>query len=635
MSDHAPTTPTRDAGASALDASAMLRAIPTPAVIHRGGIVEASNRAAQKLFGFADEASMKGFNLFGRLTEEAMTAFAARRRVEFASCLTGEEASWEYFDLSAQDGTLVSVAIACSQIQHGGDVAVLSFFGNHTPSLALDYALRYSREVAVSVTDLQGKLVWSNPANTALTGYAPDELLGKTPGEVLQCEGTDPHEVARLGRHIRAASSVSAELLNRHKSGREYWVRVEILPSRSPDGALLGFVGMQTDITAQVTKRQQRERQRDEALATFSHEARAPLNAVLNLLDLLLDAPLSPPHARLLRHAIEASETLKDLVTHVLDNSRLEHLDTQTPLRPLRMQDLLRQVEVLAQGYRRADAVSLRLECPPDVPAVLVRADLLLRTLLNLVSNALKYTPKGSVTVRVEHDAKASGSDHHVLRFSVTDTGIGIAEEDQRRILKPFETVASAETQGVESTGLGLNLCERMLGAMGSSLRLYSAPGAGTMASFELNCLSAQEQTVQAAQAEDVRLDGLSLMVVDDNPLNLLVTRLQLERRGAQVRVFEDVMAALEALFEAGPKHFHVVLMDLQMPTLDGADAVRRIHLRPGFEKLPVVALSGEIDPGAIEAALAAGMVDFVQKPFDVATLVAKLSVFRPLGTES
>lgn len=608
----------------------LLRSIPTPAVIHQRGITQAANRPAQKLFGFSDEASMVGFNIFGRLSEESLNAFAQRRKAEFATCPAGEDASWEYFDLSTRDGSLVSVAIACSQIQHQGQTAVLSFFGNHTPSLALDYALRYSREVAVTVTDLQGLVVWCNPASTALTGYSPEELFGRTPGQVLQCEGTDAQEVARLGRHIRAASSVSAELLNRHKSGRDYWVRLEVLPSRSPAGALLGFVGLQTDVTAQVTRRRHKEQEREEALATFSHEARAPLNAVLNLLDLLLDAPLSPEHATWLRHAIEASQALKDLVANVLDTSRIEHLDAKVPLRPTRIQDLLRQIEVLSQGYRRGDAVQLRLECSQAIPPVLVRSDLLLRTLLNLVSNALKYTPSGSVTVRVEHDTNASNEAQQVIRFSVTDTGIGIAVDDQIRILKPFETVVSQQTQGQESTGLGLNLCERMLSAMGSTLRLFSAPGSGTMVSFELSCASAEEAAFRQAQVSDVRLDGLKVLVVDDSPLNLMVTQLQLQRRGAQVVCQGDVLLALSELFEAGPARFDVVLMDLQMPKLDGVDAVRRIRLRPGFEQLPVVALSGEVDGVAVEEALAAGMVDFVQKPFELATLVAKLVAYKP-----
>jgi CheY-like chemotaxis protein len=119
-------------------------------------------------------------------------------------------------------------------------------------------------------------------------------------------------------------------------------------------------------------------------------------------------------------------------------------------------------------------------------------------------------------------------------------------------------------------------------------------------------------------------------MVIDDNPVNVLVSTLQLERCGAQVSGFEDVLLALETLFNGDPGQFHVVLMDLQMPKLDGVDAVRRIRRQPSLDMLPVVALSGEIDPSAIDGALAVGMADFVQKPFNTAELAAKLAVFKP-----
>lgn len=623
-------TPKPQEPATASDPLAFLRGTATPAVIHRRGVVAAANRAAQRLFGFRDEASMRGFDFLGQLSEQAKTAFVERERADFALRKSEQQTSPEQSHVSARDGSLLSVSVASSPVQHDAEDSMLSIFGNHTPGLALDYALRYSREVAVLVTDVNGRVVWCNPASTAMTGYQPEELIGKSPGEVLQCERTDPNEVARVGRHIRAASSVAAELLNRHKSGREYWVRVEILPSHTPDGELLGYVGLKTDITAQVTRRQNRERDRDEAVATFSHDARTPLNGLLNLLDLLLDAPLSPPHARLLRHAIEASETLKDMAAQVLDTSRIEHLGAQRPPRPTQVQDLLKQVETLAQGYRRNQEVALRTVCTQHIPTVLVRSDLLQRVLLNLLSNALKYTPVGSVVVRVEQDAHSSNSQYQVLRFSIADTGVGIPGDEQGRIFGRFQTIRGQTSGSVESTGLGLNLCERMLSEMGSALRLYSAPGVGTTVSFELVCRTADDLVQPAEPREASRLDDLRVMVIDDNPVNVLVSTLQLERCGAQVSGFEDVLLALETLFNGDPEQFHVVLMDLQMPKLDGVDAMRRIRRQPSLDMLPVIGLSGEIDPSAIDGALAVGMADFVQKPFNTAELAAKLAVFKP-----
>lgn len=606
-------------------AAQLLAAVPTPAVIHRRGIVLKANTAAVGLFSFSGEEAMQGFKLFGSLSPSALEAFTARRHAEHAQCALGENSSWARFQLADAHGHPLSMAFTCAQVPYEGEEAVLSFFMDETPGLPFDTALRHSRDVAVVFTDERGRVVWANPASEALSGYSVTEMAGRKPGEVLQTPRTDPAEVARLSRHLRAGSAVVCELLNRHKNGQEYWVRLQVLPARTREGRLLGYVGLQTDVTAEVRRRRSQEQARDQLIATFSHELRTPLNALVNLLDLLQHSPLNPQQAQWLQHGIEASGALRDLVHTVLESSRNQHFEQRRAPSRVRVQDVIRQLGVLAAGYRRPGAVQVHFNCPPELPPVLLRGDLLLRVLMNLLSNALKYTAEGSVTVRVEWDKADRDELTQTLRFSVTDTGIGIPEDQQQRILQPYETLKSSATLPVESTGLGLALCEQMLQHLGSRLAVYSVPGIGSCFSFELLCRSAP--TPQAAETARLapRLDGLRVLVVDDDPVNRLVAQAQLQRLGAAVQTCAEAGSALETLRRFGPGHWHAVLMDLQMPGIDGIEATRLMLREHGFEQQPIFALSGEVEPEVVEQALRAGMQGFIEKPFDAAALAARL----------
>lgn len=631
----------------------VLATVPTPAVIHQCGIVKLANGPAAQLFGFADAASMQGFNIFATMGQDAFAALAAHRAREFSSCSPGTNTSWLQLDLGNRDGQPIALGFTCAKTTHLGEPAVLSFLAEVTPDVALTAGLRHSHDVAVTLADAHGHVVWANPASERLTGYTTAELLGHKPGSLLQVPATDPAEVRRLGRHIRAGSSVVSELLNRHKSGREYRVRLQLMPSYAPSGRLLGFVGLQTDITDEAARQQAQRELAQSQLATFSHEVRTPLNAVLNLLDLLqARVPPHPQTTMLLMHAVEAARSIRELVDSVLDNSRRAHFEQQRDLVPMRTHELMSRLRVVATGYPRAEGVDLVVEAPPGIPALMGRPDLLLRILLNLVSNALKHTRAGSVRVVVERGQPLEDHKWVGLRFSVTDTGIGIAPGDQERILKPFETIAAAQEPnaahsatasagrqsvsdlttppGAGSTGLGLALCEQMLRSMNSVLRLHSVPGRGSCFSFDWYGERAPLTTDARPSAPQGTLQGLRVMVVDDDPVNLLVAHAQLERLGAWVVTAHDVQAALQELSQRGPDAIDVVLMDLQMPVIGGAEGARRILGMPGFERQSVVGLSGEVAPQAIEHALACGMRDFIEKPFDAQTLLVKLQHYRP-----
>ena len=623
----------------------LLQLIPTPAAVHIGGIVQAANATAATLFGFSELSAMVGFNLFARLSPEELGEFTARRHSEYAQCAPGANTSWAHYALTRRDGRLATVAFTCAQTQYRGEDAVLSFFIDESQDVALDGALRYSQDVAIILTDSRGKVAWVNPASQALSGYSAAELVGRSPGEVLQCDQTDAAEIARVRRHLRAGSAVVTELLNRHKNGRLYWVRLQLLPSRSPDGKLLGFVGLQTDVTDEVNRRLAQRESQSRVLATFSHEVRAPLNVIINLLDLLKDVPQQAQHVQWMQHAIAASHTLRDMVNGVLDSSRLQHLEQQQSPQPARLQDVFSQLAVVAAGYPHSPRVELRVDCPQNLPALLLRPDLLLRVLINLTSNALKYTHAGRVEVRAEVEPCEPGAAHRSLRISVSDTGIGIDAQDLQRVLRPFETVAPAGANGsIESTGLGLALCEQMLTTMGTTLRAYSTVGLGSCFSFEITAkvapwmaprvategdapaaLSSDGAAAPQTQTSPLPLAGMRLMVVDDDPVSLLVAQAQLQRSGAQVWAMADSTAVVHTLQSLGAGHIDAVLTDIQMPHLDGIGLARAIRAQAGFEHQRVIGLSGETDALKVQQAAAAGITERIEKPFDMAKLVALL----------
>ncbi|MBP6901007.1 MAG: CHASE domain-containing protein [Burkholderiaceae bacterium] len=459
---------------------------------------------------------------------------------------------------------------------------------------------------------------------------------------------------ALLQRALDTGQAWDEELELVSARGRRLWVRVvgEVEYIQDADGQRRPqrLIGSLQDITdrreADEALRRVRAAEAANAaksafLAHVSHEIRTPLNAVIGFTHLLAHSALDEEQRRSVEHIETASRALLGLIDDVLDLSRIEAGQMALDEAPFDLAQLLRELQgVLApQAQEKGLALSLRLA--PELPTALVGdASRLRQVLTNLLANAIKFTQQGQVTldVRSADDAPAVGDGAQVhLHCTVEDTGIGIAPQAQEQLFRPFTQADAATHQRFGGTGLGLSIVRRLVERMGGRVGLHSTPGVGSRFWFTLALRQAPSRADDEAAAAEpppaaeaeldpdlLALPGVRLLAVDDSPLNLELLQRLLVREGAQVLACTDGRSALELLRDRETA-IDAVLMDLQMPELDGEATTRRLRAEPGLARLPVIALTAGALVSERERALAAGMDAFLAKPLAPALLLRTL----------
>ena len=371
---------------------------------------------------------------------------------------------------------------------------------------------------------------------------------------------------------------------------------------------------------------------KSEFLAVISHEIRTPLNGILGYTDLLLGRPDHDPEDRRHLELIRVSgEALLTVVNDVLDVSKIEAGQLKLDPIPFSVRALLDDAVAMMRGAALKTALTVEARLDPRLPEALHGDPNRLRQVLfNLLNNAVKFTPAGSVTLTVHYEGPVrlpSGEAAEAMRFEVTDTGIGIAPSQQGRLFKRFSQVDGSISRRFGGSGLGLAICRDLVTLMGGRIGVESQAGSGS--TFWFTLALPRSKAIAASVPEGVgrpepSRSSARLLLVEDVPINQELARTVLEAQGYRVDIASDGAEAIAALKAEGADPFALVLMDVQMPGMDGLTATRRIRALSGSAaRVPIVAMTANVLSRQVEELIAAGMDDYVGKPFKRAHLLA------------
>ena len=475
--------------------------------------------------------------------------------------------------------------------------------------------------------DNKDYIQYANQSLQHMTGYSVQELLGNRAADLLT-DGT-VHELLLEKAALRQEGQMDVyEIPCRRKDGRQIWFLVSGAPRYNAKGDVVGSIGIHLDIThrkrleedlktAKVAAEASSEA-KELFMANMSHEIRTPMNAIIGMQRLLAKTTLEDRQRRYVDAIGISASNLLVLINDVLDFSKLRAGKMELALAPFDLSKTVRAVanvlEYKAEEKQLAFQVSLADVLPRHV---LGDGHRLYQVLMNLSGNAVKFTEKGHVLLRITPGPKAGE-----VTFAVEDTGIGMGQDVLERIFDPFSQADASIAREYGGTGLGLNISKQWVEAMGGTLLVESIAGQGSVFSFTIALPAAAAAQIETPtqQTGQQRLDGWLVMVVEDNEFNRLVAQTVLESAGASVVLANNGAEAVDLVSVRWPD---IVLMDLQMPVLGGLDAT--VILRQQGYKGPVLALTANAFPEIRDRCLTAGMDDLVVKPFEEAELIAQI----------
>jgi PAS domain S-box-containing protein len=618
------------------------------------GVIQIFNKGAENMLGYAAEDVINKLTpaYFSDANELATRAKALSEQygVTIASGFESlaYRSSREIHDIYEltyihQDGHLIPslVSITALRDADGTIIGYLLIATDHTEKKAaqlqlktLSLALEQSQS-AVMITDLNANIEYINQAYVDSSGYARADILGQNPSR-FKSGKTPKSSYVEMWAALNDGKTWQGELINLNKQGEEFIEQTWISPIQQDDGTISHYLAVHEDITerkktdalllAAKERAENLAKTKSQFLANMSHEIRTPMTAILGFSDLALHEQDSQEIGSYLQDINTASKHLLDILNDILDVSKLDAGMMTLQLERFSLADIRTMLYGLFIHTAQAKGLTLGINIALKIPDMLIGDSLRLRQILiNLLGNALKFTQQGSVTLSISLEQLTTTD--ALLLFAITDTGMGISTEQQQRLFQPFTQVDEGYVRNFEGTGLGLTISQDLVQLMGGSIKLDSHIGLGSCFSFELrlplaDVQASQPQIITATTLNPDPLKDVKILLVEDDAFNQKILTKVLNSLGASIVPANNGLEALAALEQDS---IDIVLMDLNMPVMDGYEATLAIRKLARYAQLPIITISASVTDEEKRRCLATGMNDFASKPINKIELLTTL----------
>ena len=530
----------------------------------------------------------------------------------------------------------------------------------------LQEVLQSASEVSMIATDTNGIITLFNKGAERMLGYTADEMIGKQSAAAVHDQEELEERARELSRETgEEIKGMRAFVYKTEKEGSEQreWIYVKkdgsrcvvslvMTAIRDFRNNIIGYLGIATDVTkrkrmeqALIAAKQQAEQMssaKSEFLANMSHEIRTPLNGIIGFTDLVMKTRLDETQKQYLSIVHQSANVLLSIINDILDLSKIEAGKLDLNVERTDLFEMGREAMDIVSFQATTKGLEAVLDISEDLPHFIFADALRLKqVLVNLLGNAVKFTEKGSVKLRIS--ALTSPKEEEItFKFEVRDTGIGIRPDKQEKIFEAFAQEDVSTTKRYGGTGIGLAISNKILALMGSKLQLISYPGSGSIFYFYLKLQADHTFAAGAAQAAPKLSDGTaqklretaaSILVVEDNSVNMLLTKAIIHKLMPRAAIVE-AGNGLDAVKICRHRMPDMILMDIQIPELNGYEATSRIREMERNGRVPIIALTAGNISGEREKSMAAGMDDFLSKPIVEASLSEKLQKWLAGGTE-
>jgi PAS domain S-box-containing protein len=484
--------------------------------------------------------------------------------------------------------------------------------------------LEYCQDSVIITDSEDQKITYVNPAFTRLTKYSLDDVMGKNP-RMLQGKETSEQTKNDIRNAIKNKIPYTGEIINYSKDGEPYWLDVSIFPVYGLDGEVLNFAAVERDSTMRKEAEdllikaklmaESANKMKSEFLANMSHEIRTPMNGIIGSVKLALSAEDDPEQLELLDVIHRSAQNLVSIINDILDFSKIEAGKMTFEKVPMLLDETLIDIQKLFEATCREKNVEFKLEIKHKPLSIICDPVRLKQIILNLVSNAVKFTDKGKVEIR-----SLIHGDQFIIE--VEDSGIGMNAAQVEDIFKPFVQADMSTTRKFGGTGLGTTIAHKLSQSLGGKLSVKSTPGEGSTFSIALPLIKAKEDLSVKKKTEEWPQLDLTVLLAEDNAINRKIAVKTLNKLGVEVIVAKDGQECLD-MAQSLEQDYDLILMDIQMPKYNGLECTQ-ILLKNGLEK-PIIAMTANMMVDDVKHYKDIGMKGCIPKPFEIKELVESI----------